>query len=134
MSAPVQNESAKPTPPWATEELRRYAPRRRQADGEPALQDSPTELAPLPLHLVARQNALLAHPVAVDLDEEQHRAWSSRLDPVVMPLPPEDPERSSRIGGIIKIGAAIGIAASVAMIVVNMVSFEDNGAAQGGKP
>jgi len=136
MSAPVQNESAKPTPPWATEELRRYAPRRHQADSGPALHESSPEMTPLPPHLVARQNAMLAHPVATDIvdDELQRGLWSSRLDPVVMPLPPEDLDKSSRVGGLIKIGAAVGIAACVAMIVANMVSFEDNGAAQGGKP
>ncbi|BAM88330.1 conserved hypothetical protein [Bradyrhizobium oligotrophicum S58] len=127
MSAPVQNDPAKPAPPWASEELRKYAPRRRQADVGPTMHESPVDNVPLPHHLIARPNSLPARPAAVDLDdEEQHRAWNSKLDPVVMPLPPDDPDKSFRLGGLVKIGAAIGIAASVAMIVVNMVSF-DNG-------
>ncbi|UFZ04233.1 sel1 repeat family protein [Bradyrhizobium ontarionense] len=133
MSAPVQNDPAKPTPPWATEELRKYAPRRHQAQGGPATYDQPLDDSHLPHHLLARPNTMPAQPAANGDDDELPRGlWSSKLDPVVMPLPPEDTDRSSRLGGIIKIGAAIGIAASVAMIVVNMVTFEDHGATQGG--
>ena len=135
MSAPGQNESAKPTPPWATEELRRYAPRRHQAEGGATVSDSPSSSVPLPHHLIARQNAMLPHAVSDDFVDDEFRRglWSSKLDPVVMPLPPEDPDRPSRLRSLIKIGAAIGIAASVAMIVVNMTSFEDGGQAESGR-
>lgn len=134
MSAPVQNDPAKPAPPWASEELRKYAPRRRQADVGPTMQDSPVDNVPLPHHLIARPNSLPARPAAVDLDDEElHRVWNSKLDPVVMPLPPDDPDKAFRLGGIVKVGAAVGIAASVAMIVVNMVSFDNGGAPLAGK-
>jgi hypothetical protein len=134
MSAPDRNHPGKPTPPWANEELRKYAPRRRQADAGPMTSDPPADGVPLPHHLVVRQNSLPARLAAVDLDDEElRRVWSAKLDPVVMPLPPEDPDKSSRFGGIIKIGGAIAIAASVAMIVVNMVPFENSGATPDGK-
>jgi len=134
MSAPVQNDPAKPAPPWASEELRKYAPRRHQADVAPTMHDLPADGVPLPHHLVARPNSLPARRAAVDLDnEELHRVWNSKLDPVVMPLPPDDPDKSFRLGGIVKVGAAVGIAASVAMIVVNMVSFDNGGAPPAGK-
>ncbi|GLH77560.1 hypothetical protein SSBR45G_24680 [Bradyrhizobium sp. SSBR45G] len=134
MSAPVQNDPDKPAPPWASEELRKYAPRRRQADADPTMDDAPADGSPLPHHLVARPNFLLARPAPVDLDDEDvRRAWSAKLDPVVMPAPPDDTEKASRLGLIIKIGAAVGIAASIAMIVVNMVPFDGNGAVPAGK-
>lgn len=134
MSAPVQNDPDKPAPPWASEELRKYAPRRRPADAGPAMYDSATDGSPLPHHLVARQHSLPARQAAVDLDDEEvRRAWSAKLDPVVMPLPPEDADKASRLGLLIKVGAAVGIAASVAMIVVNMVSFDAEGTAPSGK-
>ncbi|CCE04013.1 sel1 repeat family protein [Bradyrhizobium sp. STM 3809] len=133
MSAPVQNDPDKPAPPWASEELRRYAPRRRQPDAGPALYQSVADDSPLPHHLVARQNSLPARPLAIDFeDEEVRRAWSAKLDPVVMPLPPDDTDKMSRLGVLIKVGAAVGIAASVAMIVVNTVSFDTGGAAPTG--
>ncbi|WP_257168659.1 sel1 repeat family protein [Bradyrhizobium sp. SRS-191] len=128
MSAPVENDPAKPAPPWASEELRKYAPRRHQPDNGAVAQDVPEEGPRLPHHLIARSSFLPARTPAIDLDdEEQRRAWSAKLDPVVMPLPPEDTDKASRLGGLIKIGAAIGVAASVAMIVANAISF-DNGA------
>ncbi|CCD97410.1 conserved hypothetical protein [Bradyrhizobium sp. ORS 375] len=134
MSAPVQNDPDKPAPPWASEELRKYAPRRRPADAGSAEYDSAPDGSQLPHHLIARPTFLPARPPAVDLDDEEvRRAWSAKLDPVVMPLPPEDSYKVSRVGVIIKIGAAVGIAASVAMIVVNMVSFDAGGAAPAGK-
>ncbi len=135
MSAPGQNESAKPTPPWASEELRRYAPRRRQADGGPIVSESAAGSAPLPHHLIARQDSMLAQAAGDDFADDEFRRglWSSKLDPVVMPLPPEDPDKPSRLRSAIKISAAVGIAASVAMIVVNMTSFEDSGQTQSGK-
>ncbi|WP_315781753.1 MULTISPECIES: sel1 repeat family protein [unclassified Bradyrhizobium] len=134
MSAPGQNDPAKPTPPWASEELRKYAPRRHQADAGSATHDMPEEGARLPHHLIARPSFLPARPAAVDLDDEEvRRVWSAKLDPVVMPLPPEDSDKSARLGGLIKIGAAVGIAASVAMIIVNMVPFDNGAAVPGGK-
>ncbi|XUM22307.1 hypothetical protein ACRAVF_01455 [Bradyrhizobium oligotrophicum S58] len=134
MSAPDQNDPAKPAPPWANEELRRYAPRRRQAEAGPTTFDPPADGMPLPHHLVSRPSSLPARPAALDLDDEEvHRAWSAKLDPVVMPLPPEDPDKSLRLSSIIKIGAAVGIAASIAMMVVNMVSFENGGPTPGSK-
>ncbi|MGJ4994519.1 sel1 repeat family protein [Bradyrhizobium sp. HKCCYLS3077] len=133
MSAPDQNDQAKPAPPWASEELRRYAPRRHQADAG-LVSDQPEQGVPLPHHLVARQNFLPARPAALDLDDEDtRRAWSAQLDPVVMPLPPDDSDKATRLGGIIKVAAAIGVAASVAMIVANMVSFDNGAATPGGK-
>ncbi|MGC2777036.1 MAG: sel1 repeat family protein, partial [Bradyrhizobium sp.] len=134
MSAPVQNDPAKPRPPWATEELRKYAPRRHQAQDGPTTYEQPLDDSHLPHHLLARPNTMPAQPAVNDLDDDDlpRGLWSSKLDPVVMPAPPEDTDKSSRLGGIVKIGAAVGIAASVAMIVVNMVTFEDHGAPQGG--
>ena len=128
MSAPVQNEPAKPTPTWANEELRKYAPRRHQSDGGLPVQDS-SPFSPLPSHLVARQNALTATPSVTDLVDEEFRRGllSAKLDPVVMPLPPVDSDRTSRLGAIVRIGAAIGIAASVAMMVANVVTLDDGG-------
>lgn len=134
MSAPDQNDPAKPAPPWANEELRRYAPRRRQTEAGSTTFDPPADGIPLPHHLVSRPSSLPARPAALDLDDEEvHRAWSAKLDPVVMPLPPEDPDKSLRLSSIIKIGAAVGIAASIAMMVVNMVSFDNGAATPGGK-
>lgn len=133
MSAPVQNQSVKPTAPWAAEELSKYAPRRHHSDGGSDGSESLAETVPLPSHLIARPNALMAHPAVNDLADDQFRRGllSPTLDPVVMPLPPEDNDKSFRLGGLIKVGAAIGIAASVAMIVVNVVNFEDTGSPQG---
>ncbi|CAL79057.1 conserved hypothetical protein [Bradyrhizobium sp. ORS 278] len=134
MSAPVQNDPDRPAPPWASAELRKYAPRRRQPDASPAPYDLPQDAGSLPHHLVARKNLLPVRQPAINLDDEEvRRAWSAKLDPVVMPLPPEDMDKASPLGLVIKISAAVGIAASIALMVANMVAVDGSGTAAAGK-
>ena len=133
MSSPANDDAAKhsmPARPWVQAALAREEQRRLHdeiAVATEQLKQGPHAVSFAERTLSDEQVAdgvfELAKPRAesFELEESRRGIWSPALEPVIMPLPPPDTDRTPGLRAVLMLGGAVGIAAGVAFTVMNML-------------